>query len=86
MNKYIKYEDNKLEAQIQKGPILENGENGCQVDDIIQWSRDLVAKLNSEFPCRENSIVLTKLDEALMWLDARKKDRTARGVEGVSKN
>lgn len=35
-------------------------------------------------PCRENSIAVTKLDEALMWLKKRKEDRTARGVEGTN--
>lgn len=37
-------------------------------------------------PCRENSIAITKLEEALIWLDKRKKDRIERGVEGQNKN
>lgn len=82
---FLKYEDFKLEAKIQKGPIKEVGVNGCQVDDVVQWSRDLISRLNDDFPCRENSIVLTKLDEAILWLRERKRDRMARNVEGFNK-
>jgi len=38
--------------------------------------------LQGKFPCRENSIVITKLEESLMWLDKRTEDRKSRGVEG----
>ena len=38
--------------------------------------------LNKDYPCRENAITITKLEEALMWQDARTKDRDGRGVEG----
>lgn len=34
------------------------------------------------FACRENAIALTHLEEALMWLQKRTRDRMARGVEG----
>lgn len=82
---FLKYEDFKLEAQIQKGPIKEFGVNGCQVDDVIQWCRDLISRLNNDFPCRENALALTKLDEAILWLRERKRDREARNVEGLNK-
>jgi hypothetical protein len=41
--------------------------------------------LNKNFPCRENSIAITRLEEALMWLDKRTANRDARGVEGFNK-
>ncbi len=34
------------------------------------------------FQCRENAIALTHLEDALMWLQKRTRDRMARGVEG----
>jgi hypothetical protein len=68
----------------QTGPIKEVGENGCQIDELIQFARDTIGVFNEKFSCRENSIVLTKLDEALLWLGKRKADREARGVEGTS--
>ena len=38
-----------------------------------------------KFPCRENALVLTKLEEAMHWLNHRTNDRTQRGVEGFYK-
>lgn len=35
------------------------------------------------YACRENAIALTKLEEAMMWLQKRTRDRLARGVEGT---
>jgi len=35
------------------------------------------------FACRENAIALTHMEEALMWLQKRTRDRIARGVEGT---
>jgi len=43
---------------------------------------DRLQYLNGKFPCRENAIVITKLEESLMWLDKRTSDRLARNVEG----
>lgn len=37
----------------------------------------------SKFNCRENAIAITKLEEALQWLNHRTKDREAREVEGT---
>ena len=34
------------------------------------------------FACRENAIVITKLEEALMWMQKRIRDRQIRGVLG----
>ena len=36
------------------------------------------------FACRENAVALTKLEEGLMWLQKRTRDRLARGVEGTN--
>ena len=35
------------------------------------------------FKCRENAVALTKIEEAMMWLHKRTRDRMARGVEGT---
>jgi hypothetical protein len=35
------------------------------------------------FAGRENTIALTKLEEALLWLEKRTREREARGVEGT---
>lgn len=70
---------------IQSGPIKEFGVNGCQIDDVIAWAKEKIEAFQKAFPCRENAIVLTKLDEALLWLYKRKADREARAVEGTNK-
>ena len=36
------------------------------------------------YACRENACALTKIQEAIMWLNKRTRDREARGVEGTS--
>jgi len=81
----IDHGENTVTFEIQDGPIKENGINGCQVDTIIETAKLIVEGLNKKFPCRENAMVITKLDEALMWSKKRKEDREARGVEGQSK-
>lgn len=54
-------------------------QNGAFVEDVL-----LAAKVrleffqNSKFKCRENALAITKIEEALHWLD----HRTSGGVEG----
>lgn len=76
-----------INIQLQNGPIQENGVNGCQIDEVIAWCRNTIhsfnTKENNKFSCRENSCAITKLDEALMWLQRRTENRTKRGVEGT---
>lgn len=70
---------------IQSGPIKEYGVNGCQIDDVITWVKEKIEGFNAAFPCRENSMIITKLDEALLWSVKRKLDREKRSVEGLNK-
>lgn len=56
--------------------------NGTTNEEVLKVLINRVQFLNGKFPCRENSIVITKLEEALMWLEKRTRDRIARGVEG----
>lgn len=76
---------NCISFKIQNGPIKENGVNGCQVDTLIEAAKLIIEGLNKQFPCRENALVITKLDEALLWLMKRKLDREKRNVEGENK-
>lgn len=75
-------ETSKVTFVIQSGPVKEFGVNGCQIDDVIKWAKSRIEEFNKSFPCRENSMVVTKLDEALLWLLKRKLDREFREVEG----
>jgi len=70
----------------QKGPLQETEQNGCFQEDLIEICIDrLRCFQDGEFACRENALALTKLEEALMWLDKRTTDRVNRGVEGKLK-
>jgi hypothetical protein len=81
---YVDHDVNMISFRIQKGPIKEYGVNGCQVDTVIHAAKAMLDGLNKQFPCRENALAITKLEEALHWLAARKANREARGVEGTS--
>lgn len=82
---YIRHDVGSISFTIQSGPVNEVGVNGCQVDELISVAKLMIEGFNKKLPCRENSIAITKLDEALMWLKKRKEDRMIRGVEGYSK-
>lgn len=69
--------------KFQKGPVKENDSNGCFIEDLIIICIDRLQSFQSgNFSCRENALALTKLEEALHWLDHRTKDRQRRNVEG----
>lgn len=55
---------------------------GLQSEQLLLALIDRHKKLNTKFPSREGSLAITKMEEALHWLEARVKERTARGVMG----
>lgn len=61
-------------------------ENGTTLEAMIGVTVQRLQDLNGRFPCRENSCAITKLEEALHWLNARTADRITRGVEGQHKS
>ena len=77
-----------LSIHWQDGP-LGRGEdrrapNGAFVETVIAAALQRLEWYNEgEFSCRENSIAITKLEEALLWLGKRTADREGRGVEGT---
>lgn len=81
---YVRHDVNSISFTIQNGPVGEKGVNGCQVDTIIEAAKVILEGLNKQLPCRENSVAITKLDEALLWLMKRRHDRHIRGVEGTA--
>jgi hypothetical protein len=72
-------------VHFQEGPILENGVNGVCNEDLIAMVITRLEHFNqSGFRCRENSMAITKLEEALLWLRKRTMGREQRGVEGTN--
>ena len=56
--------------------------NGTTNEEVLACLLDRLNGLQAKFPCRENAIAITKLDEALLWLNKRTNERKSRGVEG----
>jgi hypothetical protein len=92
------YTNTGTSVQWQNGPrVNEDGSlqppNGAFVEDLIEatinrlkfFQGEVAAtdeKFYPKFKCRENALAITKLEEALHWLNHRTADRKARGVEG----
>ena len=59
--------------------------NGLSNEVLLAIVEDrLLGFQSGDFACRENALALTKLQEALMWLHKRTRDRVSRGVEGTN--
>lgn len=72
-------------VRFQNGPIKEFGVNGITNEALLAVLIDRLRGFQSgQFKCRENAIVLTNLEESLMWLQKRTRDRMFRGVEGTN--
>ena len=72
-------------VSFQNGPIQEFGVNGVSNEALLAIVEDrLLGFQSGEYACRENAIALTKIQEAMMWLQKRTRDRVARGVEGTN--
>lgn len=69
----------------QHGPIKEAGVNGTTIEAV---QRALINRLrgfnDGPFRCRENSLAITHMEEALHWLDARTRARQHQNVEGTN--
>ncbi|MCC2381173.1 hypothetical protein LKM00_27660 [Bacillus wiedmannii] len=72
-----------IDIKFQEGPIQTNGVNGAQIEDVIDA---LVERLqgfqNGGYPCRENALAITKLEEGRLWLNERTRKRQQQGIEG----
>lgn len=72
------------EIHFQQGPPSEVGCNGITNEALLAIVIDRLRGFQAgQFACRENALALTKLEEALHWLQSRSLDRIKRGVEGT---
>lgn len=72
------------EIQFQNGPIQDFGVNGVSGEALMAIQIDRLRSFQAgPCACRENALALTALEESLMWLQKRTRDRLARGVEGT---
>lgn len=73
---------------IHKVPVSEGStelktlQDGTTNEEVLEVLINRMQYLQGKFPCRENALVITKLEESLMWLNKRTADRQKRNVEG----
>ena len=67
---------------IQSNNVGDVGVNGCQVEDMIEYCRNLIKSLDTSLHCDENRLTLQHLNGALDWQMKRGNDRKDRKVEG----
>lgn len=80
-----------FDIQWQNGPLAVDGErlepNGAFVETVIAAAKDRISyyqvAAGGKFACRQNALAITKLEEALHWLNDRTAERERRGVEGT---
>ena len=73
-----------IQKEMRDGQLVTIAD-GTTNEEVLTVLIDRLGVLNAKFPCRENSIVMTHLETALLWLNKRTADRKARGVEGQHK-
>lgn len=76
---------NEQTVAFQLDTVPRVGHNGTTNEALIAVLVHRLKFLNGKFPCRENSLAITKLEEAKMWLEERTRNRVERGVEGQHK-
>jgi hypothetical protein len=73
----------------QNGPLGRGSDrqaaNGAFVETLLQIVADRLSWYNANgFSCRENSLAITKVEEAIHWLESRTARRELQGVEGTN--
>lgn len=63
-------------------PVLETVYEGTTNEEVLRALIDRLYYLQEQFPCKENLIAVTKLNECLTALNLRTIDRMERGVHG----
>lgn len=71
-----------IQINWQSGGTATHDKNGAYLEEVLAVVYAQLKGLNDEFPSRENSIALTKIEEAVLWLASRKAEREQRDVYG----
>jgi hypothetical protein len=79
-----------LSIKWQDGPLGRPPKpaTGAFVEDVIEAARQRLEFYqtggNAKYNCRDNAIAITKLEEALLWLNRRRLDRELRNIQGLN--
>jgi len=76
-----------IHIKFQCGPIQEYGVNGTSIENVLELLKNrLEGFQKGPFRCRTNALSITKIEEAIMWLEERTKQRVKQGVEGTNQS
>ena len=71
--------------RFQNGATQETEINGIFMEDLLHIVKDRLEGFNQgKWSCKENSMAITKIEEALLWLNKRTADRKDSGKYGSS--
>ena len=56
--------------------------DGTTNEELLEILLDRLNHLQNKFPCRENALAITNIEQGLNWLNRRTANRVKRGVEG----
>lgn len=68
----------------QHGTVPEAGVNGFQPEELLELVAERLRDLVGTVPSRETSLAITNVEQAILWLEERTRDRRVRGVEGTN--
>ena len=71
-----------LHVKFQTGGTATTEKNGVFIEDLLIVAYSKLDEFNKKFPCRENSLALTNIEQSILWLTARKAERESRNVYG----
>jgi hypothetical protein len=74
--------DQEIRFYKLNSPADQDYEHGTTLEELLRVGIERLQALNAVHSCRENALAITKMQEALMWLNERTRERKARGVEG----
>ena len=72
-----------MDIKFQVGGTADYERNGAFIEDLLIVAYARLNEYNKDLPSRENSVALTKIEEAILWLTARKAEREYRQVYGT---
>lgn len=62
-------------------------QEGVFTETLIQVAKEYLETVNvGDMSTRETSMAITKLDEALMWINKRAEDRKLKGIQATYRN
>lgn len=73
---YVNNHGSKVTFKFQEGSVKEHGLNGCHIGRMLQFAKHFLEVQNAgKNRNRENALCITRLQEAIMWLEHRDAER-----------